>query len=195
MLPIPVSEASRPVVVPLELGAARGVFQIRGPLRIDWAARLSSQLARRGVTIGSLTARRGSTGWFAEMDMASDSTPIDELDLLALLEESAPVYVPETLTLSLARIEPRKEHGGSLLLTAEGVDCVGFLAALLDTLAFQSLFPVEIHARTFGSVAVDGIWIRGLGYEVPSPGAEQRLARALDSLRGERTGKRLSEPR
>ncbi len=174
---------SLPVVAPLELGPRRAVVQLRGPLGIDWAARLSSQLAVRGVAIHSLGARRGATAWFAEIDMTSDVTALDELDVLALLDQPLPVEVPRSLVLTHVHVERRLEHGGCLLLTVEGTDRVGFLAALLHTLAFQSLFPVEIRARTFGRSVVDCFWLKGLGYEPPAETAVRRIEGALARLR------------
>ncbi len=180
---VPVTLASRPVVVPLDLARDRGAVQIRGPLAIDWSERLSSQLAVNGVTIRSLTARRGAMGWYAELDVASKEVAIDTIDFLALLEASSSVFVPTTLSLTHVRVEPRPEHGGCLLLTTEGADCVGFLAALLHTLAFQLLFPVEMRIRTFGSTAVDRIWVKGIGDSAPPADAAHRLERGLESLR------------
>jgi len=74
------------------------------------------------------------------------------------------------------------EHAGSLRLSVEARDRIGFLAALLRRLAYFSLFPVEMRLDTESDRIADELWLRAGGDRTPSTTTREALARALGAL-------------
>jgi UTP:GlnB (protein PII) uridylyltransferase len=75
-----------------------------------------------------------------------------------------------------------EQHNGALYLEVRAADQLGFLAALLNHIAFMFLFPEEMSIETVNGTALDRFRLKGIGGTPPSPTARAALQRKLRDL-------------
>lgn len=152
-----------------------------GPFGPTWIARLANGLASMHNSIERAHATRTRDGeWTAELAIASlDAHANPELIPFLELVESA--SVPDRKSLAISRYDLRhvREHGGTLKLTLEADDVLGFLGNLLASLAMIGLFPVELVVETRSRRAHDVLYLGGVGGVDPSEQARVALDRLM----------------
>ena len=152
-----------------------------------WMARLSNRLAERDLSIDHIHARLTTDRlWIAELHLIRLVLTTDplSLDYAALAEDDTEGPISGKLLLDSYRLIESRDYGGTLMLTLEAEDSLGFLAALLGRLAQLELFPVELHIETRGGRAYDSLWLTGpAGGAPPSSHARDAVADLLDRSR------------
>lgn len=148
---------------------------IWGDLGLGWFGRLSTAVARRGLSIQSAQATRTETDdWTATVELSTASAIGDSesLNYLELSNEQPVGRKPEP-TFSRFRID--RTSAGTLELRFAAHDQPGLLSALLDHLEFLGLFPERFRVTTQGQRVEDILWLRGVAGNRPSEQAEEAL--------------------
>lgn len=118
--------------------------------------------------------------WSAELSIAAldPNTRPDRIPFLELVESAT---LPDRTSLSIVRYDLRhvREHGGTLKLSLEADDALGFLGNLLASLAMIGLFPVELDVETRAARAHDVLYLGGVGGVDPSAPARTALERLM----------------
>lgn len=160
-----------------------------GDLGLGWFGRLSTALARRGISIQTAQAvRRPDDSWRGTLELVTTSALADPetLDYLALCTEDPGRPHEGSPTLDRFRIE--RTETGTIALRLFGLDRIGLLSGLLERMEFLGLFPERLRVTTNGEFVDDTIWLRGVAGHKPSPGVEQALIDMLSKLRGSASG-------
>jgi hypothetical protein len=158
-------------------------LKIRGRFPPNWAGNLSSGLSKNRISIVRGAARKVKTLWTAEFEIMPDRFAIDpkNIDFLALAQDGTESDPSRRISLDEFTLgEPASNHG-ALYLEIKARDQRGFLGALLNRLAFFSLFPEEMVIETDNGGISDRFWIRGVGGSTPSENAINTLRLKLDS--------------
>lgn len=156
-------------------------IRMGGPFGPTWIARLANGLASMRNSIERAHATRTRDGdWTAELDVAAldaGSAP----DRIPFLELVSSASVPDRKPLSITRYELRhvRDHGGTLKLSLEAADALGFLGNLLASLAMIGLFPVELVVETRAGRAYDVLFLGGVGGVDPCDKAREALDRLM----------------
>ncbi len=165
----------------------RYTIEISGRLPYDWAGRLARGLARSGVTILSVKARRGEMcvweGKF-EVEPIAGSSDLERIDFLDLMERVKPVTHDKRWGLKIANynVGSPKDHGGALYVEIEGMDRPGFLSAVLGHFASIALFPYEMSIKTHGDIVHDVFHLKCIGGAEPSEETRQTMEYILDMI-------------
>ncbi|PKN59554.1 MAG: hypothetical protein CVU53_07620, partial [Deltaproteobacteria bacterium HGW-Deltaproteobacteria-11] len=92
-------------------------------------------------------------------------TDANRIDFLGLaLDESDTAPATDITLIEFSIGEPEK-HNGALYLEVRAADQLGFLAALLNRLAFLFLFPEEMTVETVKGTAVDRFRLKGIEFD------------------------------
>lgn len=152
--------------------------RIWGDLGLGWFGRLSSALARRGLSIQSAQAVRSAhDSWSGVVELLTQGATTDPytLDYLALTREPARTNAAE-FRCERARIE--RSSTGTLELRFTATDEIGLLSGLFESLQHLGLYPERLKVTTDGHRVDDALWLRGVAGNAPSPHVEEAL-RAL----------------
>ena len=155
-----------------------------GDLGLGWLGRLSSALARRGISIQTAQAvRRPDDSWRGSLELDTTASTLDPLalDYRALCGEDP--GLPDGQSPSLERFRIERTETGAISLRLFGLDRIGLLSGLLERMEFLGLFPERLRVTTNGQFVDDTIWLRGVAGHMPSPSAEQALFDMLSRLR------------
>lgn len=166
----------------LPLDARRHRLRLRGALHRAWAAPLFRGLAAHGLDVVRGRARRlPHGGWRASFEIARRPDGADPmgLDVLALATPRPGATAPPAFVLSSHRLGASSELGGSLRLDVTAPDQHGFLAGLLDRLAFLSLVPEAMEVETGPYGVRDRFHLRTGDGRCPGPAVQRILAEAL----------------
>jgi len=149
-----------------------------------WAGALSGGLSRKGISIIRGSAKKIQTSWNAvfELDASGCATDPHKTDFLALALDESDAAPTTAFSLKEFSLGNPEKHNGALHLEVKAADQLGFLAALLNRLAFLFLFPEEMHIETVSGTAVDRFRLKGIGGTPPSPSAQAALQRKLRDL-------------
>lgn len=149
-----------------------------------WAGALSGGLSRKGISINRGSAKKVQTTWQAVFEIEASRCPTDphRIDFLALALDESDAAPATAFSLSGFSLGDPERHNGALYLEVRAADQLGFLAALLNRLAFLFLFPEEMHIETVNGTAVDRFLLKGIGGTPPSPTASAALQRKLQDL-------------
>jgi len=149
-----------------------------------WAGALAGGLSRKGIGILRGSAKKVSTSWEAvfETDTSRCLSDPGRIDFCALAREERETTLVTDISLTGFSLSKTEAHGGALILEIRAADQLGFLAALLNHLAFLFLFPEEMHIETVNGKAVDGFRLKGIGGTAPSDSARAALQRMLQDL-------------
>ncbi len=153
-----------------------------GDLGLGWFGRLSTALARRGISIQNAQATRvADDNWTGELELLTAHATVDPyaLDYLALAKEREVGQQGEP-RLERARVE--RSSTGTLELRFSAVDRLGLLSNLLDRLEFLGLFPERLQVATHGDRVDDTLWLRAVAGNAPSPQAEDALKTLMARL-------------
>jgi hypothetical protein len=163
-----------------------GTYELKlwGRFPPGWAGALSGGLSRKGISVISGSARKVTTSWDAvfEMDASRCVTDPNRIDFLGLALDESDTAPATDITLIEFSIGEQEKHNGALYLEVRAADQMGFLAALLNRLAFLFLFPEEMTVETVNGTAVDRFRLKGIGGTPPSPTARAALQRKLQDL-------------
>lgn len=168
-------------------------FELRrtptGPLELKlwgrfppgWTGALSGGLSRKRIGIIRGHARKVQTSWSAmfELDASRCATNPDGIDFLAMALDDRDEGPATAISLDEFTLV---ESAGALQLEVRAADQLGFLAALLNRLAFLFLFPEEMRIETVDDRAVDRFRLKGIGGTPPSSTARAALERKLQDL-------------
>jgi hypothetical protein len=159
-------------------------LRLSGCLPTGWAGSLATGVAQAELSILRGFAERLAEGrWVADFELAPTTSPVvDSLDFLALATTRPADASPSAIGLDRFYIDGSPDSGGSLFLEVRGQDRVGFLAGLLERLAFVSLFPEEMTIETRGRQVVDTFLLRGPAGQSPADSAQRALAEVLKDL-------------
>jgi len=160
------------------------VARLAGRFPVGWAGALANGLTARNIGIARGFASRQAEGrWTAEFRLRPAlGASYEGLDIVALAATIATEHTPLPLALDTFYIDGSPDSGGALLLEVRGPDRLGFLAGLLDRLAFVSLFPEEMTIETCGGTAVDSFLLRGTAGAVPTAETQRVLSEILSDL-------------
>lgn len=149
-----------------------------------WAGALSGGLSRKGIGIIRGNAKKVQTSWSAlfELDASRCSVNLNGIDFLALALDERDSGPATAFTLSEFSLGEPESNNGALQLEVRAADQLGFLAALLNRLAFLFLFPEEMQIETVNGRAVDRFRLKGIGGTPPSATARAALERKLQDL-------------
>jgi len=160
-------------------------LKIWGRFPPTWIGSLSSGLSRNLISIISGSAKKEKTHWQAEFEiMATPQAPdAKRIDYLALALEGPASHPPVTISLDAFVIDnmPGK-HDGALYLEVKAADQIGFLGALLNRLAYYTLFPESMIIETVNNRILDRFRIKGLGGQFPSDASIKTLRQKLESF-------------
>jgi len=163
-----------------------GDFELKlwGRFPPGWAGALSGGLSRKGISIIRGSAKKVHTSWQAvfEIDASRCATDPHKTDFLALALDESDAAPTTAISLSEFSLGDPEKHNGALYLEVRAADQLGFLAALLNRLAFLFLFPEEMHIETVRGTAVDRFRLKGIGGTPPSVTAKAALQRKLQDL-------------
>lgn len=174
-------------------GRLQNGFELRrtpsGPLELKlwgrfppgWTGALSGGLSRRRIGIIRGHARKVQTSWSAmfELDASRCAANPDSIDFLAMALDDRDEGPATDLSLKEFTLV---DSAGALQLEVRATDQLGFLASLLNRLAFLFLFPEEMRIETVDDRAVDRFRLKGIGGTPPSPTARAALERKLQDL-------------
>jgi UTP:GlnB (protein PII) uridylyltransferase len=149
-----------------------------GDLGLGWFGKLSTALARRGLSIHSAQATRtANDNWTGSLELLVSSSTSDPygLDYLELAREQP---VSQNQEPSFERFRVERTSTGALELRFSAKDQLGLLSGLLDRLEFLGLFPERLRVATDGDRVEDTLWLRGVAGNGPSAQTEEAL-RAL----------------
>jgi UTP:GlnB (protein PII) uridylyltransferase len=104
------------------------------------------------------------------------------VDFLSLALDDSDTGASTAISLSEFSLGDPADHNGALQLEVRAADQLGFLAALLNRLAFLFLFPEEMHIDTVNGMAVDRFRLKGIGGTPPSATSRAALQRKLRVL-------------
>lgn len=146
-----------------------------------WAGALSGGLSRKGISITRGNAKKVHTAWNAvfELDASRCATDPNKTDFLALALDESDSAPATDFSLTEFSLGDPEQHNGALNLEVRAADQLGFLAALLNRLAFLFLFPEEMSIETVNGRAFDRFRLKGVGGNPPSPTARAALHRKL----------------
>jgi hypothetical protein len=149
-----------------------------------WAGGLSGGLSRKGISVIGGSAKKVQTSWSAvfEMDVSRCTTDPHRIDFLGLALDGNDTAPATNITLTEFSIGEPEKQNGALDLEVRAADQLGFLAALLNRLAFLFLFPEEMNIETVNGTAVDRFRLKGIGGTPPSSTARAALQRKLQEL-------------
>lgn len=149
-----------------------------------WAGSLTGGLSRKGISVIRGSAKKVHTSWEAvfETDVSRCAADPNRIDYLALAMDDGCTEPGNGITLSGFSLGDPEKHDGALLLEVSAPDQLGFLAALLNRLAFLFLFPEEMRIETVKGKAVDRFRLKGIGGNPPSATARAALQRKLQDL-------------
>lgn len=158
-------------------------LQLWGKMPIGWVANLTGGIAVTGINIqrGSVQKVAGAS-WQAGFDMkpvSVDAVP-ERIDFIRLARQGG-IAAPSNFSLDGFTM---REPGGSdesLYLEVRAADQKGFLAALLNRLAFFSLFPEEMSIETSANRIHDRLWLKSPGGQSPSAEVVAVLRKSLAS--------------
>ncbi len=164
---------------------------IGGRLPYDWAGRLSSGLARSGVSILYVDAKRGERNiWRGRFDVEPLAGGLDprRIDYPALMEREPPAPYEERWDLEIDkyRVGSPRDHAGALYVEIEGRDRPGFLGALLGHFASVTLFPYEMVIRTGNDTVNDVFILKCIGGAEPSAKIHETMEYILDMIANKR---------
>jgi hypothetical protein len=172
-------------------------LKIWGRFPPTWIGSLSSGLSRNRISVISGSAKKEKAVWQAEFEiMATPQAPDpNRIDYLALALERPASRLPVTISLDEFVIdnEPGK-HDGALYLEVKAADQIGFLGALLNRLAYYTLFPESLIIETVNNRIIDRFRIKGLGGQFPSDASIKTLRQKLESFLVEKPGKKSIPP-
>jgi hypothetical protein len=160
-------------------------LEIWGRLPPTWIGALSSGLSRNRISVINGAAKKVKTSWQAEFEvmpapLATDPNRIDFLELALKGHVAAPA-VTISLDEFLLDDNPQK-YDGALYLEVKAQDQLGFLGALLNRLAYFTLFPESLIIETVDDRIFDRFWIKGLGGQFPSAASVKTLRQKLESF-------------
>ncbi len=171
-----------------------GHFELKiwGRLPPTWIGSLTAGLSRNCINVIGGSAKKLKTAWQADFEIMATSRASDpnRIDYLALAMEGSAPHLPVTISLDefLLNDEPGK-HDGALYLEVKARDQIGFLGALLNRLAFYTLFPESMIIETANNKVLDRFWIKGMGGQYPSATSIAALRQKLESFLFGRQGK------
>lgn len=154
-----------------------------GDLGLGWFGRLSTALARRGISIQDAQATRvADHDWTGKLELLTANATVDPyaLDYLALTKERETVDQHGEPRLERARVD--RSSTGTLELRFSALDQLGLLSNLLDRLEFLGLFPERLKVTTDGDRVEDTLWLRAVAGNAPSPQAEDALKTLMARL-------------
>ena len=159
-------------------------LRLQGPFpHPHWIAFLFAGLAQSGVSVVSGRAvQDDKQEWDARinLDFKNSKVTPESLDYIALAARkpvSADMTIPR---LSRFQITPR--YDGSLEVTLEGPDQIGFLGRLLGRLSLLMLFPSELDINTVSGTIRDRIVLRGIMGTLPAQTMKESLETLLKGL-------------
>ena len=169
-------------------------LEIWGSFPPDWCGNLSLQCYAARLSIVSGEARRvRASHWAGRFLLASaGGRSAESLDFLQMARRRPQALQPPTeMPIDALRIErPAPGAGAEIRLGAP--DRLGFLAYLLDRLAFCGLYPHRLLLRTSPDGKIDD-WFQVFGVG-GTPPSEHALATLASVLAPARQGRSLSRP-
>lgn len=159
-------------------------LKLWGKMPIGWIANLTGGIAGTGISIqrGSVQKVAGSS-WQAGFEMkpvSVDAVP-ERIDYLRLASQGAGAAVTSTFTLESFTMREPAGASAPLYLEVRAADQKGFLGALLNRLAFFSLFPEEMSIETTADRIHDRLWLKSPGGQSPSAEVSAVLRKSLHS--------------
>jgi hypothetical protein len=170
----------------------RSLYSVRlwGPLELPWADRLAVGLSALGLSILNGFARQDGAGrWGAEFlitPIADGPDPVT-IDYLALTRTDIAAPAGGPIVLHDYALDGSPEQGAVLYLAVRGSDRVGFLGALIRSLASLGLVPREMTISTCNGVAFDRFLLQTAGGRLPSDALRQKVATLLEGMVARRT--------
>jgi len=144
---------------------------------------LSSGLSRNRINIISATAKKEKLSWSAEFEIMPDrfATDLDKMDFLAIAMNGIDSDASVCFTLDELVFGEPDRNNGALYIEIKAPDQLGFLGAILNSLAFYSLFPEAMVIETANGRIFDRFWVKGIGGSAPSATAMDTLKRKFTS--------------
>ena len=171
---------------------AGGRFElsIAGRFYPAWSGNLAQGLAQHGIGIVRGFARKVEAlrwqGCFELAPAPGGDSPL-AINYLELASRSGGPRLRAPIQLYRHQMCASAAHGGSIEVSLEGADQVGFRGSLLQRFASLALFPEQMSIETSGGLVRDVFWLAGIGRTGPSGEARSALSRALRRLEaGER---------
>lgn len=168
------------------------VLKVWGRLPPTWIGNLSSGLSRNHISVISGSAKKIRTTWHAEFEIMATRPVVDpdKIDYLELARSDPDKNLPVTLSLDEFVLDDDSlKNDGALRLEVKAGDQLGFLGALLNRLAFLSLFPESMSIETVNDRIFDRFLIKGVGGQFPSSASVKALRQRLESFLVDRQGK------
>lgn len=164
-------------------GSGTYSLKIWGRFPPNWAGNLSSGLSKNRVSIIRGVAKKVKTQWTAEFEIMPErlATIPESMDFLAMAQNGSVAEKSCGISLDEFTLGEPASNYGALYLEIRAGDQTGFLAELLNRLAFFSLFPEEMIIDTNNGRIFDRFWIKGVGGSIPSEHAAGTLRMKLDS--------------
>jgi hypothetical protein len=183
-IPTPVS--SRNLSAGFEISAITAgecTLKVWGRLPPGWMGNLSSGLSRNHINIISATAKKENLTWSAEFEIMPDrfAADLDKIDFLALAMNGIDSDASVCFTLDELVFGEPDRNNGALYIEIKAPDQLGFLGAILNSLAFYSLFPETMIIETTNGRIFDRFWVKGIGGSTPSVTAINSLRQKLGS--------------
>jgi hypothetical protein len=159
----------------------RCTLHLSGSLHVAWAWRLAAGLAARNIAVVRGSARRGSTRWTAEIELAvlDGAVPPSAVDFLALMREHAGAAPRAPLALSACRVSRTRRD---VEVALRGRDEVGFLGRVLRVFADLALFPRAMRIETVAGEVRDVFLLQDAAGEPPPEGTVAALRARLEAL-------------
>jgi len=156
-------------------------LKLWGRLPPGWAGALSAGLSRKGIGVIRGSATKVQAAWDAvfEVDPSRSVGDPGRIDFLGLAQDERQAAPAADLSLTDAVFGEPEQHNGAFYLEVRAEDQLGFLGALLNRMAFLSLFPEEMIIETENGRIYDRFWIRGIGGSTPSPASRDALRKKL----------------
>jgi len=159
-------------------------LSIRGRFQPDWLGNLSSGLSRNRINIISGTARKIRFSWEASLEIMPDrfATDLKNIDFITVARDGVDTGPAVQITLEAFSLGRPELNGGALYMEIKARDQLGFLGALLNSLAFYALFPERMIIETEQGRISDRFWIKGIGGAAPSDAAINSLRLKLEGF-------------
>jgi hypothetical protein len=159
----------------------RYTLHLSGSLHVAWAGRLAAGLAARNIAVVRGSARRGSTRWTGEIELAVLDGALEPsaIDFLALVREHADAAARERVALTACQVA-RTRRDVEVVLRAP--DSVGFLGRILRLFADLALFPRAMRIETVAGEVRDVFLLQDAAGEPPREGTVTALRARLEAL-------------
>jgi hypothetical protein len=148
----------------------------------DWCGNLSLHCYAARLSVIAAEARRVRTSLWAGAFLLSPTLPARDVraqDFLHMARHRPNgVARPVSMEIDRLRIEQSPAVNAARIRIG-GPDRIGFLAVVLDRMAFCGLYPHQLSARTTAGRAEDCFDVLGIGGTQPSPRALEALEKLL----------------